>query len=121
MLMQQKAAEHHVKWTNFRSAWPRFITAHKPKVSCIRLSRKSVTCCSRIIYQPKLGFFSPSLFPLFVNEVLMQLCFCVLFCAFFFETCSVMFFQSLLPHIAFSQSLGLQLTFSQLVIFIVPS
>lgn len=36
MLMQQKAAEHYGEWTNFRSAWPRFITAHKPKVSCIR-------------------------------------------------------------------------------------
>lgn len=36
MLMQQKAAEHYGEWTNFRSAWPRFITAHKPKVSCVR-------------------------------------------------------------------------------------
>lgn len=36
MLMQQKAAEHYGEWTNFRSAWPHFITAHKPKVSCVR-------------------------------------------------------------------------------------
>lgn len=36
MLMQQKAVEHYVEWTNFRSAWPRFIRAHKPKVSCVR-------------------------------------------------------------------------------------
>lgn len=36
MLMQQKAAEHYGEWTNFRSAWPRFITAHKPKVRYVR-------------------------------------------------------------------------------------
>lgn len=52
MLMQQKAAEHYVEWTNFRSAWPRFITAHKPKVSCVRWGGKSDPCTTRIIYHP---------------------------------------------------------------------
>lgn len=50
MLMRQKAAEHYVEWTNFRSAWLRFITAHKPKVSCVRWRGKSVPCSTWIIY-----------------------------------------------------------------------
>lgn len=50
MQMQQKAAEHYGEWTNFRSAWPRFIIAHKPKVSCVIWRGRSVPCSTRIIY-----------------------------------------------------------------------
>lgn len=63
MLMQQKAAEHYGEWTNFRSAWPRFITAHKPKVSWVRWRGKSVPRSTRIIYHPApVGSASPSCF-----------------------------------------------------------
>lgn len=63
MLMQQKAAEHYGEWTNFRSAWPHFITAHKPKVSCVRWRGKSVPCSTWIIYHPaRSALPSPSCF-----------------------------------------------------------
>lgn len=62
MLMQQRAAEHYSEWTNFRSAWPRFITAHKPKVSGGRWRGESVPCSTRIIYHPA-PVCSASLFP----------------------------------------------------------
>lgn len=50
MLMLQRAIKHCREWTNFRSAWPRFITAHKPKVSCVRWRGESVPCSTWIIY-----------------------------------------------------------------------
>lgn len=40
--MQQTAAERSVEWTNFRSAWLHFITAHKLKVSCLRRRADSI-------------------------------------------------------------------------------
>lgn len=50
MLMRQTAIEPSVEWTNFRSAWWSFITAHKPKVSCLRWRGENIPCSTRFIH-----------------------------------------------------------------------
>lgn len=48
--MRQTAAEQNVEWTNFRSAWIHFITAHKLKVSSIRRRAQNVLHSSGTVY-----------------------------------------------------------------------